>query len=314
MSRYTSYQPLKEVESSSGTESCHTCHFPPSGYARREKRNATIVSVLLILSNLCTWFLSRQVLYGSSPSKIDPRTPYGMFPIRADTPFHSLNISPQANLERNVPVPFAKGTPYTNPNETLADKLWDDINIDVGMVALPEEFVAAHGLPIAQRFPWDRSKGIYLLNGHHNLHCIVSSPLPPPPPFQILASKAVLNPNPPESTPHLTDRVPARRAPDAGLGPRDALRRRAAARHPLQRRRHSALLDRKRDPGVRRRPGAAVPQLGRARALGPPLQRVFPVRQPDAGEPARGAAVFVLSAGVAVCGGGGEGVWGGAGV
>ncbi len=80
MSRYTSYQPLKEVESSSGTESCHTCHFPPSGYARREKRNATIVSVLLILSNLCTWFLSRQVLYGSSGSKIDPRTPYGMFP------------------------------------------------------------------------------------------------------------------------------------------------------------------------------------------------------------------------------------------
>jgi len=127
-----------------------------------------------------------------------------MFPIHADTPFHSLNISPQANLERNAPVPFAKDTPYTNPNETLANKLWDDINIDVGMVALPEEFVAAHGLPIAQRFPRDRSKGIYLLNGHHNLHCIVSSLLPPPTPLSnpSIESSAKPQPTREQSTSH----------------------------------------------------------------------------------------------------------------
>lgn len=124
------------------------------------------------------------------------------FPIHADTPFHSLNISPQANLERNVPVPFAKSTPYTNPNETLANKLWDDINIDVGMVALPEEFVAAHGLPIAQRFPWDRSKGIYLLNGHHNLHCIVSSPISPTLSNPSIESNANPQPNREHSTSH----------------------------------------------------------------------------------------------------------------
>ena len=41
------------------------------------------------------------------------------------------------------------------------------------MVALPADFATANGLPLAQRFPWDPSKGIYLLNGYHNLHCIV---------------------------------------------------------------------------------------------------------------------------------------------
>ena len=43
------------------------------------------------------------------------------------------------------------------------------------MVALPECLALANELPIAQRFPWDSSKGVYLLNGHHNLHCIVSN-------------------------------------------------------------------------------------------------------------------------------------------
>lgn len=40
------------------------------------------------------------------------------------------------------------------------------------MVALPDSYVAAHGLPLAQRYPWDSSKGLYSLNGYHNLHCL----------------------------------------------------------------------------------------------------------------------------------------------
>jgi hypothetical protein len=28
------------------------------------------------------------------------------------------------------------------------------------------------GLPRAQRFPWDDTKGIYLINAYHNMHCI----------------------------------------------------------------------------------------------------------------------------------------------
>lgn len=92
----------------------------------------------------------------------------------SDSPANFFPLITKANLERNVPVAFEESTPYTDYNETLAKKLWDEINIDVGMVALPEEFAVANKLPVAQRFPWDSSRGIYLLNGHHNLHCIVS--------------------------------------------------------------------------------------------------------------------------------------------
>ena len=66
-------------------------------------------------------------------------------------------------------------SPYVDHNETARDLMWEAINIDDGMVALPDDLVAEKGLPVAQRFPWDSSKGIYLLNGYHNLHCVVSS-------------------------------------------------------------------------------------------------------------------------------------------
>lgn len=42
------------------------------------------------------------------------------------------------------------------------------------MVALSDDFVERARLPRSQRFPWDDSKGLYLINGYHNLHCIVS--------------------------------------------------------------------------------------------------------------------------------------------
>ena len=78
-----------------------------------------------------------------------------------------------ANLDRNTPVAFEAHTRYTDGNETLVNELWDQINIDAGMVALPEDFALNNGLLIAQRFPWDRSRVVYLLNGYHSLHCIV---------------------------------------------------------------------------------------------------------------------------------------------
>ncbi|KAL6239889.1 hypothetical protein BDW75DRAFT_68858 [Aspergillus navahoensis] len=57
-------------------------------------------------------------------------------------------------------------------NVTLADTLWHSINIDSGVVALPDSFAASHNLRTAQRFPWDPSQGIYILHGFHNLHCL----------------------------------------------------------------------------------------------------------------------------------------------
>jgi hypothetical protein len=67
-------------------------------------------------------------------------------------------------------------TRYTDKNETLRNEMWEAINIDAGMIAVPEDFVADKNLPRSQRLVWDESKSVYLLNGHHTLHCVVRFP------------------------------------------------------------------------------------------------------------------------------------------
>lgn len=80
-----------------------------------------------------------------------------------------------ARLERNITRPWTYHGLYDSENKTKMDQAWDDISIDAGNVALGDSFVEAMGLPKAQRFPWDGSKGIYYLNGYQNLHCLVGS-------------------------------------------------------------------------------------------------------------------------------------------
>ena len=87
----------------------------------------------------------------------------------------SLGLHRLASLERNVPIPIERSTPYSSHNLTEVRSLWEDISIDNGMVALPDSFVQEKGLPEAQRFPWDEDKGLYFLNGYHNLHCLVTA-------------------------------------------------------------------------------------------------------------------------------------------
>jgi len=70
-------------------------------------------------------------------------------------------------------MPWYKDSIYTDSDPTVADKAWDDINIDMGTVALDDEYVSTMNLPVAQRFPWDDGKSIYLLAGFHDLHCLV---------------------------------------------------------------------------------------------------------------------------------------------
>ncbi|KAG9604954.1 hypothetical protein KCU77_g1031, partial [Aureobasidium melanogenum] len=79
--------------------------------------------------------------------------------------------TPYAGLERDTVVVLDGHDPFTDANDTLRDQLWLDINVDDGMIALSDDYVEEMGLPVSQRFPWDESKGIYLLQAHHNLHC-----------------------------------------------------------------------------------------------------------------------------------------------
>ncbi|KAL8752451.1 MAG: hypothetical protein Q9184_005730 [Pyrenodesmia sp. 2 TL-2023] len=83
-------------------------------------------------------------------------------------------IKVAAKLEFNVPTPFSWHTDYNGDDQALANDLWDALGaeIDSGFIAVTDEWAAANDLLEAQRFPWDTTKGIYLVNGQHNLHCL----------------------------------------------------------------------------------------------------------------------------------------------
>jgi hypothetical protein len=57
-------------------------------------------------------------------------------------------------------------------NATEDDALWDMTTYDLGNIALSDDEAKELGLPRAQRWPWDRTKGIYLINAYHNVHCV----------------------------------------------------------------------------------------------------------------------------------------------
>lgn len=75
-----------------------------------------------------------------------------------------------------MPIPYHQDPIYTSKNRTIANAAWEaTVYLDHGVVALPDEYTQARGLMVSQRFPFDDSKGLYLINSHHNLHFRVST-------------------------------------------------------------------------------------------------------------------------------------------
>ncbi|KAI0480017.1 hypothetical protein F4859DRAFT_478153 [Xylaria cf. heliscus] len=75
-------------------------------------------------------------------------------------------------LERDSPIQIYPSTEYTSDNLSAVVPLWEKLSGDLGVVALSEDYVKEKHLPHALRFPWDTTKGVYLLQGFHNLHCL----------------------------------------------------------------------------------------------------------------------------------------------
>jgi len=73
-----------------------------------------------------------------------------------------------AHLIPEIPREFI---PKSGENWNLKEG-WDSIKIQTGVIALTDDYAIGKSLPISQRYPWDSTKGLYLLQGHHNLHCL----------------------------------------------------------------------------------------------------------------------------------------------
>lgn len=79
-----------------------------------------------------------------------------------------------AGLRRNVPTEVKSHSDFDSLNRTVQDAAWDHVDIEPwnGFVALDEDYTVAQGLPHSQRWPWDLSKGVYIMTSSHELHCV----------------------------------------------------------------------------------------------------------------------------------------------
>jgi hypothetical protein len=79
-----------------------------------------------------------------------------------------------AHLTDNLMLPWKDDTKYNTGNYTEQDLLWGKLRADSGVIALTKSYAAEHGLRSGSPFPWDSEKEIYLINGFHSIHCVVS--------------------------------------------------------------------------------------------------------------------------------------------
>jgi len=63
-------------------------------------------------------------------------------------------------------------TEYSEKNETRVDELWDAIQPSHGFVAIDRHWASQRHWPESMRLPSDESKGVYLLQAYHQIHCI----------------------------------------------------------------------------------------------------------------------------------------------
>lgn len=73
----------------------------------------------------------------------------------------------------NLTIPITWNSEYATTNLTEASEIWNGINYDDGIIAIPYTLIDKMGLHRAQKHPWDPNYGVYLINGYHQIHCLV---------------------------------------------------------------------------------------------------------------------------------------------
>ncbi|KAL4860739.1 hypothetical protein BDV12DRAFT_208887 [Aspergillus spectabilis] len=81
-------------------------------------------------------------------------------------------LSSDLNMD-TVQKQFQWTTAYSSKdNKTQTDELWESIQPSHGFVAIDQNWAESHGWPESMYLPSDRSKGVYLLEAYHYLHCL----------------------------------------------------------------------------------------------------------------------------------------------
>ena len=78
-------------------------------------------------------------------------------------------------MARDLPVSYSSHSAFGLGSSTEAERaqVWESLDSSSGEISLSKEWADAHKLPKSAPFFWDEDREIYLLNGHHSLHCMV---------------------------------------------------------------------------------------------------------------------------------------------
>lgn len=88
---------------------------------------------------------------------------------------HSQLTCSKADLEYNVETTFHHTSPYSDIDRAIQNAAWAsyDVKPDRFAVALEDSYTEDLGVPHAMRWPWDRKKGVYVIQSGHEVHCLV---------------------------------------------------------------------------------------------------------------------------------------------
>ena len=145
------------------------------GGARQSCKRVTSLMAIALLVSLS--FNVYNVMHSLRDSDSEDQAPskYGTWP-KTHPSFTQILTLPTAGLYRNVPTEIVEHTDYNSPNRTIENAAWNspDLLPEHGFIALHNSWAAAKDLPPTQPWPWDDTKGIYILTSSHELHCVVS--------------------------------------------------------------------------------------------------------------------------------------------
>ena len=154
-------------------EPCTHDDDEPLGLNERHLLINWIVFTILALSLATNAFLVVGHFIHEPQKRFSDRTAFGR--VTLGLYFAQLINRSLAGLERNKQIAWTHDNDFASHNRTVWDQAWETLNPDAGIVAISDEFARRTGLHESQRWPWDPSKGLYLLEGYHSLHCLVSN-------------------------------------------------------------------------------------------------------------------------------------------
>lgn len=125
----------------------------------RTPRWAYAVIILLLLTNtlqtgLFTWYRSHSTSTDVSMT---------------DSPRHAEAALPKIP---EVYRQFWWNTAYSSTNETEQDEMWNQILWTHGMIQADKTWAQAQNWPDTMTHPRDQNKGVWLLEGYHEVHCL----------------------------------------------------------------------------------------------------------------------------------------------